>query len=91
MDNITTTMSDDKKIKIKVVDLQKLDNFVVEIFSFELFFTTKSEFEFLKFEFFWSTSDGETTKMKFVDIKKLWNNVVDNFLIWNHLDNQNYV
>ena len=52
MDNITTTMSDDKKIKIKVVDLQKLDNFVVEIFSFELFFTTKSEFEFLKFEFF---------------------------------------
>ena len=32
MNNITTTMSNEKKIKIKVVDIQKLNNFVVEIF-----------------------------------------------------------
>jgi hypothetical protein len=37
------------------------------------------------------TSDGETTKIKVVDLEKLWNFVVDNFLIWNHLINENYV
>jgi hypothetical protein len=37
------------------------------------------------------TLDGETTKMKVVDLEKLWNFVADNFFIWNHLTNENYV
>ena len=32
VNSITITMSNEKKIKIKVVDLQRLNNFVVEIF-----------------------------------------------------------
>ena len=32
VNSITTTMSNEKKIKIKVVDLQRLNNIVVEIF-----------------------------------------------------------
>jgi hypothetical protein len=37
------------------------------------------------------TSDGETAKMNVVDLEKLWNFVVNNFLIWNHLVNENYI
>ena len=36
-------------------------------------------------------SDGEATKTKVVDLKKLCNFVVDNFSIWNHLSNRNYI
>jgi hypothetical protein len=32
MKNVTTTISNEQMIKIKVVDLQKLYNFVVEFF-----------------------------------------------------------
>jgi hypothetical protein len=39
----------------------------------------------VKFDFFQTTSDGETAKIKVVDLEKLWNFVVDNFLIWNIL------
>jgi hypothetical protein len=35
--------------------------------------------------------DGEVTKTKVIDIEKLCNFVVDNFFIWNHLSNENYV
>ena len=50
MNNISTTMSNEKKIKIKVVDLQKLNNFVVDFFKFEIILSMKSTFELLKFE-----------------------------------------
>ena len=51
VNSITTTMSNEKKIKIKVVDLQRLNNIVVEIFfKFEIIFSTESVFELLKFE-----------------------------------------
>ena len=32
VNNITTTVSNEKKTKIKVVDLQKLNNFAVDFF-----------------------------------------------------------
>jgi hypothetical protein len=35
-------------------------------------------------------SDGETPKIKVVDLEKFCNFAVDNFLIWNHLANENY-
>jgi len=35
--------------------------------------------------------DGEATKTKVIDLEKLCNFVVDNFFIWNHLCNENYV
>jgi len=51
VNSITTTMSNEKKIKIKVVDLQRLNNIVVEFFfKFEIIFSTESAFELLKFE-----------------------------------------
>ena len=40
---------------------------------------------------FQTTSDVKTTKIKVVGLEKFWNFVVDNFLIWNHLVNENYV
>ena len=53
----------------------------------------KTTFEFLKFEFqfFQTTSDGETIKMKAINLEKLWNFVVHNFWIWDHLVKENYV
>jgi hypothetical protein len=44
-------LSDEQMIKIKVVDLEKLYNFVVDnFFYFEIILPTKTTFEFLKFE-----------------------------------------
>ena len=62
-----------KKIKIKIVDLQKLNNFVVDFFKFEIILSTKSTFELLKFEIQISqtTLDGESTKTKVVDLEKV--------------------
>jgi hypothetical protein len=36
-------------------------------------------------------SDGEVTNIKVADLKKLCNFVVDNFFIWSHLSNENYI
>ena len=36
VNNVTTTISDEQMTKISFVDLEKLYNFVVEKFSFEL-------------------------------------------------------
>ena len=41
--------------------------------------------------FFQTTSDVETTKMKVGDLEKLYKFIVDNFLIWNHFIEENYV
>ena len=62
-------------------------------FLFEFLLSTKTTFEFLKFEFqnFQTTSDRETTKIKVVDLEKLWNFIVHNFFIWDHLVKENYV
>jgi len=40
----------EKTIKMKVVDLEKLWNFVVDNFSFEIILSSKTTFKFLKFE-----------------------------------------
>ena len=40
----------EKTIKMKVVDLEKLRNFVVDNFSFETILSSKTTFEFFKFE-----------------------------------------
>jgi hypothetical protein len=67
--------------KTEVVDLEKLYNFVVDNFSFEIIYLKKIKFEFLTFEIqvFRTISDGETTKIKVVDLKKLYNFVANNF------------
>ena len=43
-------ISSEKTTKIKVVDLEKLWNFVVDNFSFEIILSSKTTFEFVKFE-----------------------------------------
>jgi len=40
----------EKIIKIKFVDLEKLWNFVIDNFLFEIILSSKTTFEFLKFE-----------------------------------------
>jgi hypothetical protein len=68
---------------MKVIGLEKLYNFIVDNFSFEVILSRKTMFEFLKFKIkiFKMTSNGETTNTKVVVLKKLCNFVVDNFLI----------
>jgi hypothetical protein len=77
--------------KIKIIDLRKLLNFVVDNFIIWIHFVKENYDWIFKFEFqnFQTTSDGETTKMRVVDLEKLWNFVVDNFFIWNHLVKEN--
>jgi hypothetical protein len=48
--NVIVTVPNEQMIKNKVVDLQKIYNFVVELFKFELILSTESVFGFLKFE-----------------------------------------
>jgi hypothetical protein len=48
--NVIVTVPNEQMIKNKVVDLQKIYNFVVELFKFELILSTESAFRFLKFE-----------------------------------------
>jgi len=43
-------ISFEKTVKMKVVDLEKLWNFVVDNFSFDIILLPKTTFEFLKFE-----------------------------------------
>jgi len=40
----------EKTVKIKVIDLKMLWNFVVDIFFFEIILLSKTTLEFLKFE-----------------------------------------
>jgi hypothetical protein len=79
--NVIVTVPNEQMIKNKVVDLQKIYNFVVELFKFELILSTESAFGFLKFEnlFFQTISNWETIKVKVVDLEKLYNFVVYNF------------
>jgi hypothetical protein len=48
--NVIVTVPNEQMIKNKVVDLQKIYNFVFELFKFELILSTESAFGFLKFE-----------------------------------------
>jgi hypothetical protein len=75
---------DGQPTKIKVVDLKMLWNFIVDNFLIWHILSSKTTFEFPKFEIqiLYTTLDGETTEMKFVDLEKLWNFVVDNVFIW---------
>ena len=57
---------DGETSKMKVVDFEKLWNFVVDNFFIKIILSTKTKFEFLKFEIqtLKTTSNGETTKWK---------------------------
>jgi hypothetical protein len=86
--NVTTTITNGQMIKIKVVHIEKLWNFVVEFFLIWITFVNEKYhwiFEIWKFEIF---ENGETFKIEVVDLEKLWNFVVYNFFIWNHIINE---
>ena len=76
MNNVTTTLSDEQMIKIKVVDLDEFYNFVVDdFFSWNHLLVQNVVWSshFLKFKF-WiiqTKSYEKMTKMKVVDLKKL--------------------
>jgi hypothetical protein len=59
--------------KKKLVDLEKLCNYVVDNFSYEIIYAWKITFKFLTFEIqiFHMISDRETTKTKVIDLEKL--------------------
>jgi hypothetical protein len=63
------------------------------MFSFKIILSRKIMFQFFTFEIwiFQMISNGETTKTKVVDLEKFYNFVVDNFLIWNHQVEDNYI
>jgi hypothetical protein len=69
--------------KIRVVNLEKLWNFVLYNLYFKWYCQWKTKFESLKFEIriLSMALNGETPKMKVEDLRKLWNFVVYNFLI----------
>ena len=74
MNNFSTTSSDGHGTIIKVVHLEKLDNFVVQFFfDLKSFCQRKVGLNFinLKFEYFKSTFDRETTKMKVIYLKNI--------------------
>jgi hypothetical protein len=76
-------IKNDQTTKINFVDLEKLLNFVVGNFPFEVILSMKTTFEFKNFKI-WilkMTSNGKTTNMKVVGIEKLWNFVVNNVLV----------
>jgi hypothetical protein len=80
-----------KSTKIKVVELQKLWNFVVVYFFYlKSFRLSKIASEFVKFkmQILQTTWYGKSTKLKAVELQMLWNFIVDNFLIWIHLQPQ---
>jgi hypothetical protein len=89
----TTTLPYEEITKIKVVDLEKLHNFIVDNLWFEIILLRKIMLLFLKFEIwiFKASSNREMITTKVVDLKKLCNFVVDNFFIWNHLVKESYV
>ena len=88
----TTMLSDEEIIKIKVVDLEKLHNFIVDNFLIWNHFVKKLYLNFKNLNWiFKMSSNGEMTKTKDVYLKKLCNFVVDNFFIWNHFIKENYV
>jgi hypothetical protein len=84
---------DDQMTKLKVVDLEKLWNYVVDNFLIWNHLVKENYvwiFKKLKFEFL-NDLGWTNRKTKVVDLKKLWNFVVGNFLIWNHFVMENYV
>jgi hypothetical protein len=73
-------------VKIKVVNLQKLWNFIVYDFYLKSYSQRKISLNFIKFEiqickWLWIE---ETSKKKVVDLKKLWNFVLPPFEIVGH-------
>jgi hypothetical protein len=75
----------DKTTKIKVVDLKKLWNFVVDNFFIWTHFDSQKlnlSMPNLKFKFCKLTRMKKSAKMKVVELQKLFNFVVDKFFIW---------
>jgi hypothetical protein len=68
---------------MKVVDIKKNYNFVIDKFSFEIIYRKKITFKFVTFEIriFQTISDGETTKTKVIDLEKSYNFVIDNITL----------
>jgi hypothetical protein len=91
--NFQTTRME-KITKMRVVDLEKLNNLILDkFFLFKIIAPRKITLEFphvwnLNFQ---TSSDREMTKTKVVDLEKLNNSVVDKFFIWNHLSMKDYV
>jgi hypothetical protein len=85
-------ISDGEATETRVVDLEKLCNFVVDNLFIWNHLYNKNYVWFLKFKIwiFQITSDGETPKAKVVDLEKSCNFAVGNFFIWNHLAKENY-
>ena len=83
----TTILSDEEIIKIKIVDLYELYNFVGdEFFQPESFAISKSCLNLLLFEIqnLNTKSDGEMTKIKFIDLDDFYNFFAYDFFIWNY-------
>ena len=84
LNNFSTTSSDGHGTIIKVVHLEKLDNFVVQFF-FDLkpFCQRKVGLNFinLKFEYFKKYLRRETTKMKVIYLESIRNYLVDNLFV----------
>ena len=74
MHKFSTNSLDDNGTKVKVVHLEKLDNFVVQFFFYLKPFCQRKvglNFINLKFEYFKSTFDRETTKMKVIYLENI--------------------
>ena len=71
-------------IQMRVIDHNKLWNFIADNFFYLKILSTKIKFEFakkLKIDFFLKYLGWGNNQMKVVDLENLWNFVVDNILI----------
>ena len=86
----TTTLSDEKMTKIKVVDLDEYYNFYFHGFfssNHLVFQNVVWIYHFLKFKF-WivqTKSHGKMTKIKVIDLDELYNFYIHDFFIRNHM------
>ena len=79
--------------KRKVVDLEKLYNFIVNNF---FIWNHLSKESYIWISHIWNSKfsndlHGEASKMIVVNLKMSYNFIVDNPFIWNHLSKRNYV
>jgi len=91
---ICETTSDGETSKTKVVDLEKLYNFIVDDFFIwnNLYKKKSREFPHIwNSNFFQTKSDENKLYIKVVDIDEINNFIVDDFFIWKHLWSQNSV
>jgi hypothetical protein len=73
-----------KTIKMKIVGLKKLWNFVINNILVWTHLVMQNFIWILKFKFL-MISDGKPTKIKVIDFEMSCNFIIDNFFIWNHI------